>query len=683
MITRRAVLAGTSLLGIAGAKAQETPIIRIGVLNDQSSTYRDNGGLGSVACVKLAVTEAAAKLGLKAEVVSADHQNKPDVAMGIARQWLDQGVDAICDIQNSSIALAVSDLVRQRDKVLLAFNVGTSALTGAACSPNTIHWAYDTWMLSRVTTTTLVQQGGDSWFFIRADYAFGRALETDATGFITKAGGHVVGSVAMPFPSTDFGSALLAAQSSGAKVIGLANAGDDLVNCIKQAAEFGITQHGQRLAALLMFINNVHSLGLKSAQGLVLASSFYWDTNERTRAFAQRGRRGGAHEGSTDRGRYLPTRHDPHGWARRLSGLSVPGETARGKPRSVGLLHAVGHRAGGASLAAAGGRRLSAGADVIAMSAAGKIYLITGGASLIGSHIADALLAYFALGTPETIAHLMDDARVKLVRGDILRMSELLDAADGADGIFALAGFLTIPMFANPSLGVQVNTVGLLNTLEAARFAKVRRTVFASSVAAYGNTEAETLTEDAPTLAASLSPVSAVYGISKLFGESLCRLYAQRYGVTFNALRFSSVYGDRQHTRAVNANFIADTYERVRKGERPIIIGDGREVHDYIHVADVAAGCVAAMASDQHGHVMNLVTGVDSSLADVVAAVLRVCRSPLEPEYRPDTRAVRSAGGIHLGFSRAKAEATIGWTPKLTLEDGIRRYIAWLEKQAA
>jgi UDP-glucose 4-epimerase len=325
-----------------------------------------------------------------------------------------------------------------------------------------------------------------------------------------------------------------------------------------------------------------------------------------------------------------------------------------------------------------------------AMSATGKIYLITGGASLIGSHIADALLAAgasevrlldnFALGTPEMIAHLTGDARVKLVRGDILRMSELLEAAEGADGIFALAGFLTIPMFANPALGVQVNTVGLLNTLEAARFAKVRRTIFASSVAAYGNTEAETLTEEAPTLTASLSPVSAVYGVSKLFGESLCRLYAQRYGVGFNAMRFSSVYGDRQHTRAVNANFIAETYERVRKGEPPIIIGDGREVHDYIHVADVAAGCVAAMVSEQHGHVMNLVTGVDSSLADVVATVLRLCGSSLEPEYRPDTRAVRSAGGTHLGFSRAKAEATIGWVPKLTLEGGIRRYIEWLKK---
>jgi UDP-glucose 4-epimerase len=327
------------------------------------------------------------------------------------------------------------------------------------------------------------------------------------------------------------------------------------------------------------------------------------------------------------------------------------------------------------------------------MEAAGKTYLVTGGASLIGSHIADLLLASgageirlldnFALGTPDTIAHLMGDARVKLIRGDILHLNELLDAADGADGIFALAGFLTIPMLANPSLGVQVNTVGLLNTLEAARFAKVRRIVFASSVAAYGNAEADVLTEDAPTVAASLSPVSAVYGVSKLFGESLCRLYAQRFGVEFNAMRFASVYGERQHARAVNANFIAETYERIRKGERPVIIGDGREVHDYIHVADVAAGCVAAMVGAQHGHVMNLATGVDSSLVDVVDTVLRVCGSSLQPEYKPDTRAVRSAGGTHLGFSRAKAEATIGWVPRLTLEDGIRRYVAWLEKQAS
>lgn len=325
------------------------------------------------------------------------------------------------------------------------------------------------------------------------------------------------------------------------------------------------------------------------------------------------------------------------------------------------------------------------------MSAAGKTYLITGGASLIGSHLTDALLAAgaaevrlldnFALGTPDMIAHLMGDARVKLVRGDILRLTDLLEAAQGADGIFALAGFLTIPMLANPSLGVQVNTVGMLNTLEAARFAGVRRVIFSSSVAAYGNTEAETLAEDAPMTAASLSPVSAVYGVSKLFGESLCRLYAQKFGVQFNALRFGSVYGERQHARAVNANFIAETYERVRKGERPVIIGDGREVHDYIHVTDIAAGCLAAMVSEWHGEVLNLVTAVDSTLTDVVRAVLRICGSALEPEYKPDTRAVRSAGGTHLGFSRDKAKAVTGWEPKLGLEAGIRQYIDWLKQQ--
>jgi UDP-glucose 4-epimerase len=327
------------------------------------------------------------------------------------------------------------------------------------------------------------------------------------------------------------------------------------------------------------------------------------------------------------------------------------------------------------------------------MTVAGRIYLITGGASLIGSHLTDALLEAgagevrlldnFALGTPDTIAHLLEDKRVTLIRGDILRLPDLLEAAQDADGIFALAGFLTIPMLANPSLGVQVNTVGLLNTLETARFAKVRRVVFSSSVAAYGNAEAEVLTEDQPSVTASLSPVSAVYGVSKLFGESLCRLYAQKFGLEFNALRFASVYGERQHARAVNANFIAETYERVRQGKAPVIIGDGREVHDYIHVTDIAAGCLAAMASAQHGEVLNLATGTDSTLTDVVQAVLRICGSTLQPEYRPDTRAVRSAGGTHLGFSRAKAEACIGWVPRLSLEDGIRRYIAWRERQAS
>ena len=222
---------------------------------------------------------------------------------------------------------------------------------------------------------------------------------------------------------------------------------------------------------------------------------------------------------------------------------------------------------------------------------AGKAYLITGGASLIGSHLADALLAdgaaevrlldNFAFGTPDTIAHLSAEPRVKLVRGDVLRLNEVLEASQGTDGIFALAGFLTIPMLQNPALGVQVNTVGLLNTLEAARFAAVRRVVFSSSVAAYGNVEAPVLEEDAATVTATLSPVSAVYGVSKLLGESLCRLYAQKYGLEFNAaLRLGLRRAPAR--AAINANFIAETYERVRS-EPPIIIGDGREVHDYIH----------------------------------------------------------------------------------------------------
>ncbi|WP_135465937.1 NAD-dependent epimerase/dehydratase family protein [Crenalkalicoccus roseus] len=323
------------------------------------------------------------------------------------------------------------------------------------------------------------------------------------------------------------------------------------------------------------------------------------------------------------------------------------------------------------------------------MTVAGRTYLITGGASLIGSHLADALLEAgagevrlldsFVLGAPDTIAHLLEDRRVRLIRGDILRLGEVLEAAQGADGIFALAGFLTIPMHANPALGVQVNTVGLLNTLEAARFAGVRRVVFSSSVAAYGDAQAETLAEDTPPVIASLSPISAVYGVSKLFGECLCRLYAQKHGLEFNALRFSSVYGERQHARAVNANFIAETYERIRRGERPVIVGDGREVHDYIHVSDVARGCLAAMSGAEHGHVLNLATGVDTSLAEVVQAVLRACGATLQPEYRPDTRPVRSAGGNRLCFSRARAEAVIGWTPRVSLEEGIRRYIAWRE----
>ncbi len=292
MPSRRTVLAGSAAAALGSARRSfaqpASPTIRIGVLNDQSSTYRDNGGPGSVALVRQAVAEFAGPVGLNVEVLVADHQNKPDVGANIARQWFDQGVDAIADIQGSAIALAINNLVRERDKVMLAFNVGVADLTGRACTPNTVHWAYDTHMLARSTGTAVVRSGGDTWFFIRADYSFGKALQDDTAAFVMRAGGRVLGSIAMPFPSTDFSSALLQAQASRAKVVGLANGGDDLVNSIKQAGEFGLTRRGQKLVALLTFINNVHALGLQAAQGLVLTETFYWDLNDRTRAFTRR-----------------------------------------------------------------------------------------------------------------------------------------------------------------------------------------------------------------------------------------------------------------------------------------------------------------------------------------------------------------------------------------------------------
>jgi UDP-glucose 4-epimerase len=318
----------------------------------------------------------------------------------------------------------------------------------------------------------------------------------------------------------------------------------------------------------------------------------------------------------------------------------------------------------------------------------GKSYLITGGASLIGSHIADRLLAEgaaevrlldnFSLGTPETVAHLDNEPRVKKMRGDILRLNEIIDAAVGVDGIFALAGFLTIPMAAQMPLGVAVNTTGMVNTLEAARIAKVRRVVFSSSVAAYGGTVADVLTEESPTTLATASPLSAVYGSSKLLGENLGLFYQEKFGVEFNALRFSSVYGERQHERAINANGIAAMYEAIRRGEPPVIAGDGKEVHDYIHVADVASGCVAAMLNGAGGNVLNLVTGRDSTLTEVATTLLDVCGvTGVEPVYREDVRKIKTAGGNHLGFSAEKARAKISWAAQVDLREGLRRYVAW------
>lgn len=276
--------------GLRAARAQATTL-KIGVLNDQSGLYRDLTGPTSVAAVRQAVADSgAAARGITVEVLSADHQNKPDVGVNLTRQWIDQqGVDVIVDVPTSSVALAVNTVVREKNKVFLNSTAASADLTGPACSPNTIHWTYDTWMLANSTGGAMVKAGGDSWFFITADYAFGHALERDTANFVRAQGGRVLGQVRTPFPgTTDFSSFLLQAQASRAKVIGLANAGGDTINSIKQAAEFGLTRRGQKLAGLLVFLTDVHALGLATTQGLVLSETFYWDLNDRTRALTQR-----------------------------------------------------------------------------------------------------------------------------------------------------------------------------------------------------------------------------------------------------------------------------------------------------------------------------------------------------------------------------------------------------------
>ena len=279
------------VLGSGAAQAQISDgVIKIGVLNDMSGLYADLSGMGSVLAARMAVEDfGAAAKGMKVEIVSADHQNKPDVGSSITRQWYDvDKVDVIVDVPTSSVALAVNQITRDKGKAFLASGPATSDLTGKACSPNTIHWAYDTWMLANGTGSAIVKTGGDTWFFLTADYAFGHALERDTEAVVLKGGGKVLGKVRTPFPGTDFSSFLLQAQASKAKVIGLANAGGDTVASIKQAAEFGIVKGGQNLAGLLVFIVDVRALGLQTAQGLIFTETFYWDLNEQTRAFTKR-----------------------------------------------------------------------------------------------------------------------------------------------------------------------------------------------------------------------------------------------------------------------------------------------------------------------------------------------------------------------------------------------------------
>jgi branched-chain amino acid transport system substrate-binding protein len=278
----------TAGIGPARADYQGGPI-KIGVLNDQSGLYSDIAGMGSVWAAKKAVEDyGAAAKGMKVEIIAADHLNKPDIGSNTARQWFDvDKVDAIADVPTSSVALAVNEITREKNKVFLAVGPATSDLTGKACSPNTVHWIYDTWALANGTGNALVKQGGDTWFFVTADYAFGHALERDTEAVVIKSGGKVLGKVRHPFPGQDFSSFLLQAQASKAKIIGLANAGGDTINAIKQASEFGIVQGGQRLAGLLIFITDIHSLGLKTAQGLVFTAPWYWDQNDTNRAFGK------------------------------------------------------------------------------------------------------------------------------------------------------------------------------------------------------------------------------------------------------------------------------------------------------------------------------------------------------------------------------------------------------------
>ena len=292
MNVRTMLVLGAVVLAAAGPATADMSdgVIKIGVLNDQSSLYADLAGQGSVVAARMAVEDyGAAAKGLKIEIIFADHQNKADVGSAIARQWYDvDRVDVIVDVPNSGVALAVNQITRDKGKAFIVSSAATSDLTGKACSPNTVHWTYDTWALANGTGNAITKTGGDSWFFITADYAFGLALERDVEAVVLKNGGKVLGKVRHPLNTQDFSSFLLQAQASKAKIIGLANAGGDTTNSIKQGAEFGIVRGGQNFAGLLVFLTDVHALGLPTAQGLIFTETFYWDMNDRTRAFAKR-----------------------------------------------------------------------------------------------------------------------------------------------------------------------------------------------------------------------------------------------------------------------------------------------------------------------------------------------------------------------------------------------------------
>ena len=286
----RNLVLGACVAAVGCGTAAAQTAVKIGVLTDISGPLADASGQGSILAARLAIQDFKPQdHGLRVELVSADHQDKPDVALSIARKWIDtDGVDVIVDVPASSVALAVSDLVRAKDKILLVSGSGTSELTGRACSPNTIQWTYDTWALAHGVASALVKQGFSTWYFITADYAFGKALQVDASQAVEEAGGRVLGASPTAFPTTDFSSSLLAASTSGTKVIAFANGGTDTINAVKQAGEFGLPVPGQKVAALQLSVTNLHAIGLDNAQGLVFLTASYWDLNEGTRAFARR-----------------------------------------------------------------------------------------------------------------------------------------------------------------------------------------------------------------------------------------------------------------------------------------------------------------------------------------------------------------------------------------------------------
>jgi branched-chain amino acid transport system substrate-binding protein len=283
-------LAGLAAILACGTASAQQINVKIGVMSDMSSLYADIGGPGSVAAARLAVADfTKSNPNIKVEIVSADHQNKPDVGSNVANQWYDvEKVDAIFDVPNSGVALAVSQISATKNKVFVVSGAATSDLSGGKCNANTVHWTYDTWMLANGTGKALVKTGGDTWFFLTADYAFGHALERDTGAAVEANGGKVIGKVRHPLNTNDFSSFLLQAQSSKAKIVGLANAGGDTINSIKQGAEFGIVRAGQKFAGLLVFASDVAALGLQNAQGLTLTETWYWDANDNNRAWTKR-----------------------------------------------------------------------------------------------------------------------------------------------------------------------------------------------------------------------------------------------------------------------------------------------------------------------------------------------------------------------------------------------------------